>query len=209
MSTDVTYEGGQNLQAGPISTDQIPLDADTYYPGMLLEYSADGVVTADGGNTGDGTVTAVTANDKAVSGSYNLECIEAVTNGGVFKLEDPSGNIVASDLTIDVGAGAATIFTVAGLTFTITDGATDFAAGDKFTLAIETGGTYKALATDVNLGAIYNGAERTLSSAGVGQAIMSGEINESGLVDSSDSALTLTEDQRAIYRSRGFDIKRV
>lgn len=97
-----------------------------------------GAVTADVGNTGDGTVTAfaLAGGGLAVPGDYNLEVVTAVANGGEFKLEDPSGNLVHQPLVMTVGAGAATIFTVGGLTFTITDAGTDFIVGDKFALAV-------------------------------------------------------------------------
>jgi hypothetical protein len=104
--------------------------------------------TADAGNTGDGTVTAVVVakgSPSAQVGAYNLECTFAVTNGGVFKLEDPAGNIVADNLTCIVGAGQATAFSAAGLEFTITDGATDFAAGDKFSITTTADGDYYPL----------------------------------------------------------------
>jgi len=113
MGEAVTYEGGRKLQAGWVTTDQIPLGADTYYVGMELEYDA--------------------AND-----------------------------------------------------------------------------IYIALATDANVAAIYNGVDaRVLAAPGVGDAIMAGEINESGLVDDAGDAKTLTEDQRATRRNRGFYTKRV
>ena len=97
-----------------------------------------GAVTADVGNTGDGTVTAfaLAAGGLAVPGDYNLEVVTAVANGGEFKLEDPNGNLVHQPLVMTVGAGAATIFTVGGLTFTITDAGTDFIAGDNFALTV-------------------------------------------------------------------------
>ena len=109
--TTVTYEDGNNLAAGWITTDQVPLVADTYYTGMLLEYD---------------------------------------------------------DTTND---------------------------------------SYQALASGT-LAAIYNGPERTLSTAGVGSVISAGEINEEKLVDASGAAITLTEDQRAAYRDAGFYMKR-
>lgn len=112
MSESVSYDAGKQLQAGNVTTDQVPLAADTYYTGMLLEY----------------------------------------------------------DATNDV---------------------------------------YIALATDANMAGIYNGEEKTLASAGYGSAIMGGEINETGLVDAAGAAITLTEDQRAAYRDKGFYIKRV
>jgi hypothetical protein len=101
-------------------------------------------MTADGGNTGDGTVTAVAAANPGspLVGDYTLECTAAVTNGGVFKLTDPGSNIVATELTMQAGAGAATIFNAGGMIFTVTDGAADFIVGDKFTIAIAANGKW-------------------------------------------------------------------
>jgi hypothetical protein len=107
--------------------------------------------TADAGNTGDGTCTAVSVlagNIVPVAGDWNLECITAVTNGGVFKLEDPAGALISNTLTMTAGAGAATVFEVAGMTFTLTDGATDFAAGDLFTLDVAEDGKMYPYTTD-------------------------------------------------------------
>jgi len=97
-----------------------------------------------GTNTGDGTCTVVSANGLAPLkiGAYVIECTFAVTNGGVFKLTDPSGIIIADNLTLRVGAGLLTAFSVGGLNFTITDGSTDFAAGDKFTITTVVNGKY-------------------------------------------------------------------
>jgi len=112
----------------------------TYAAGLIMGRKgvSAGAVTADAGNTGDGTVTALAlaGGGLAIPGDYNLEVIVAVVNGGIFKLEDPNGNLVADNLVMTVGAGAATDFAVAGLSFTITDGATDFIVGDKFALNV-------------------------------------------------------------------------
>lgn len=112
MGTAVAYEDGKQLQAGWVTTDQVPLAIDTYYDGMELEYDA----VAD---------------------------------------------------------------------------------------------NYKALATDANIAAIYNGGEKVLAAAGFGDCIMAGEINETGLVTDANVAKVLTEDQRATRRDKGFYIKRV
>jgi hypothetical protein len=144
--------------------------------------------TADGGNTGDGTVTAVSAakgSPSAQVGAYNLECTFAVTNGGVFKLEDPAGNIVADNLTLRVGAGFATAFSEAGLEFTITDGATDFIAGDKFSITTTADGDYYPLDPEATNGlekvaAIFSGCD--IASADIvagdvtGQSILVGNF---------------------------------
>ena len=142
--------GNNEYRSGKI---QFP-GADSYLEGTIMalkEVSDTVTVTADAGNTGDGTVTAVSPAAGEIIpliGDYNLECTFAVTNGGVFKLEDPNGNIVADNLTLRVGAGLATSFSVAGLEFTITDGATDFAAGDKFALAVAADGDFVIFAVD-------------------------------------------------------------
>lgn len=101
--------------------------------------------------TGDGTCTAIAklADGKSlIPGTYNLECTAAVTNGGTFKLEDPNGALVADGLVITAGAGAATVFNVGGLTFTITDGATDFIVGDAFAIIVTANGDYWPLKPD-------------------------------------------------------------
>ena len=115
--------------------------ADTFAKGVIMGKMliALGTVTADVGNTGDGTVTAYALSvlgGLAKVGTYNLECITAVTNGGVFKLEDPDGNLVANDITILAGAGGIIVYIGNGMTFTITDAATDFIVGDNFALTI-------------------------------------------------------------------------
>ena len=168
-----SLEGGRNLIAGWVSTRELPLVADTYYVGMLLEYAGSVAVAADGGNTGNGTVTLATATAKAKVGAYTLECINIVENGTkagtatadagntgngtagavtpgteaiegdyivtctdatvsgseVFSVIDPNGNQL-EDLTVGV-AYSNNHFAV-----TISDGATDFVAGDFWTIAI-------------------------------------------------------------------------
>jgi hypothetical protein len=101
-------------------------------------------MTADVGNTGDGTVTGVAAGagGAPIVGTWELECVEAIADGGVFKLTDPNGVIVAPNLVLNAGAGNTTTFTVAGITFTVTDGAVNFIVGDLFTLAITANGKW-------------------------------------------------------------------
>ena len=128
--------------------------AGTVLAGTILarKLVADAIVAAaDVGNTGDGTVTLTTtiAGDQVpLVGAYNLECIEAVADGGVFKLEDPSGAIVAGNLAMTPGAGGTSLFNAAGMTFTITDGAANFIVGDKFSLTVAANGKMIPYATD-------------------------------------------------------------
>jgi len=62
--------------------------------------------------------------------------VVAVAHGGTFKLEDPNSVIVKNDIVMPGTAGAALTVIVAGMTFILTDGSTDFVTGDKFALAI-------------------------------------------------------------------------
>lgn len=129
-----------NKDALTIKQDAGRVTALALYTVMGLEISAVPTTgTAVVGNTGNGTVTAVVKvqdGQAAIVGNYVLECTAAVANGGVFKLTDPFGNILATGLTMTPGTGAATIFQEGGLRFTITDGATDFAVADKFNITV-------------------------------------------------------------------------
>jgi len=110
-----------------------------------------GAVTPDGGNTGDGVVDEFAVSGGpviAIPGNYNLECIEAVAEGGIFKLEDPNGVIVAEYLPMNTGSGGSVTFDIGGLTFQITDGAADFIVGDKFALAVAADSDYVPFAPD-------------------------------------------------------------
>lgn len=150
--------------------------ADTYVEGTILARKevADAVTVAAGTNTGDGTVTLATVAAGEIVpkvGAYTLTVIEAVTNGGIFNLTDPDGNIVASYLQMTAGAGASTAFTAAGLNFTITDGATDFVVGDSFTLTVAADGKMVVYAT-----AGAGGAQ-------VPKAVLTYDITQTGAAD--------------------------
>lgn len=85
--------------------------------------------TADGGNTGDGTIGSVTVTSAAITGDYVLTITEAAANAGTFEVIDPMG--------LSLGEGTVgQAFTGGGLTFTLSDGSTDFAVDDTFTLAV-------------------------------------------------------------------------
>jgi len=59
---------------------------------------------------------------------------------GLWKLEDPNSAVVADNIEMTAGAGTATAIKVPGMSFTITDGATDFVVGDKFSLTVAADG---------------------------------------------------------------------
>ena len=105
----------------------------------LVKYAA-GTAAADSGNTGNGTLTAfaLAAGGPQKIGDYVVKCVEAITNGGRFHVLDPDG-VLVGEFTIPAGAGNDYDFSGAGISFTVTDGSTDFALDDFFTCPIEAG----------------------------------------------------------------------
>jgi hypothetical protein len=166
---------------------------DTFKKGTLLARQRvnTAITPAAGANTGNGTCTlaTVTASPNVPkAGTWVLRCQTAVANGGVFRLEDPDGAIVASGLTMTVGAGAASAFEAAGLAFTLTDGAVDFVAGDSFNLPVVANGKLVPFAIAGAGGAQYPlavlGYEVSKDGAGdlAVRPIISGKVNRDRLI---------------------------
>ena len=91
-------------------------------------------VAAAGGNTGNGTFTLDTTEPRLAHcqvGDYAVKCTAADTDSGTFEVFDPAGNSLGEVL---VGATFAN-----QIKFVIADGATDFAAGDLFTVTVAAG----------------------------------------------------------------------
>lgn len=88
---------------------------------------------AKAGNTGNATVGAITANGyPAIAGIYRVSFVKNNTNLGTFIVEDPNGRVVGHGV---VG----TAFSGGGISFTISDGATDFLEGDQFQINVAVG----------------------------------------------------------------------
>lgn len=90
---------------------------------------------ADEGNTGEGTISAVTLGALAEAGIYELVCIATDTNAGTFAVLTPSGYRLA-----DAEVGVA--YAGGHLNFTISDDDPDFALGDKFTVEVTGDGKF-------------------------------------------------------------------
>ena len=117
----VTVLSGQNLNAGHVL-------------GKVAVGSATGAAVS--GNTGNGTIGTVSAGSSAKAGVYTATCIEPAANGGTFTVEDPDG--------VNVGTAVVGTPFAGPVNFTIADGATDFVAGDRFTVTVAAGsGKYK------------------------------------------------------------------
>lgn len=265
--TVVDYLGGNELIAGEINTEQIPVAADTYYRGMGLAYQVTGASTP-GSNTGNGAVTAITATNKAIAGNYVLtvtdatandtlavgavvpgtntgngtvtafavvagqspevgnfvlkctdpnaggtatataaagtntgngtisaittgantkegvyvvRCHTAVSNGGIFSVVDPDG-VRLGDLTV----GAA--YSNGHLGMTISDGATDFVVGDLFNITAVIANGSKFRLTDPN-GVVLSESIQLPGTPGGTVAVVSGGISFTITDGSTDFAL--------------------
>jgi hypothetical protein len=117
-----TLNSGQDLAAGTVL-------------GRLLTA---GAATAVGTPTGNGAITVGAIGRAAKIGVYKLVCVAAAANAGTFNFYAPDGTLVRQ---ITVGGGATANDHI---TLTIADGATDFAAGDSYTVTV-TGGDYEVL----------------------------------------------------------------
>ncbi len=112
----ITVVSGQNLQAGHVL-------------GKVTVGTTTGAAVS--GNTGNGTISGVSAGTGAKPGVYSVNCIEPASNSGAFLVEDPDGVTIGH---ANVGAA----FTGA-VNFTLNDGSTDFSAGDRFAITIAEG----------------------------------------------------------------------
>ncbi len=122
---NITVLSGQNLEAGEVVGRVTKGIGRVSVPTVVATASA------------NGTVSAVFAGPEVEVGDYVLTCTAAVAHGGVWSLTTPSGKALPT-LTMTPGAGGSTTYTSRHINFTITDGSTDFAAGDVFTFVVST-----------------------------------------------------------------------
>lgn len=99
--------------------------------GMVLGRRLSGTAAAVAGpaNVGNGVFGAVTVSAGARPGKYRVVMVEPASDAGAFVLEDPDGSIIGE-------GNVAAAYALNGLAFTLADGATDFAAGDFFTITV-------------------------------------------------------------------------
>lgn len=114
--------------------------AKSYVPGSVLGQVVVGAATPAAYSwnaAGTGTIASVTVTAGAKVGVYYVTMIDAETDKGNFTVTDPDGIIVGLGV---VG----TAFNSGGVSFTVTDGATDFSVGEGFKITVAAGsGKYK------------------------------------------------------------------
>lgn len=150
--------------------------------------------TADGGNTGDGTVTVVTGGVDIKVGDYLVTCIAAVTNGGTFVVTDPDGNFVAQGIIL-AGAGGVIAITSTQINLTVTDAGTDFAVDDFFTITVPAGSLKYQLvdSTAIDGSAVADGILTEAAAAAAADVTTSmylcGQFNDVGLTFGGSDAI--------------------
>lgn len=177
----------------PLVTGNITLNAGTLQRGTVLGQQTIGAPTAAAGaNTGNGTISAVTGLANAQIGLYKLTALSATS----FAVVSPNGSRLA-DATVGTAYNDQ-------IGFTITAGATAFAAGDTFNVTVAAGsGNYiQSVATAAdgsqNPSAIL--ADYADASGGpvTAPAYLTGEFNADKLVlDASWTVAALTPLLRA------------
>lgn len=113
---NITVLSGQNLKAGHV-LGQVRVGAIS--------------AAAASGNTGNGAISSLSTGAGTKPGVYQAICIAVATNSGTFEVEDPDGVAIGRVVVGAAFAGA--------VGFTIADGATDFAAGDRFLITVAEG----------------------------------------------------------------------
>ena len=119
---------------GTLSRETITvLSGQVLQAGHVLGKVTVGTVTgaAASGNTGNGAISALSAGAGAKPGVYQAICIAVATNSGTFEVTDPDGVAIGRVVVGAAFAGA--------VNFTIGDGATDYAAGDRWLITVAEG----------------------------------------------------------------------
>src|SRR5688572_6201475 len=141
---NVTVASGQNLPAGAVV-------------GRISKGVGRASVPTVVG-TGNGTMSLVTTGPDVEKGSYVVKLKTVVAHGGVFSVTSPS-NQALPDFTMGTTTGGTAAYTAAPdhIKFSITDGSTDFALNDTFTIVVGTTaptvvGTGTGLISAISLG---------------------------------------------------------
>lgn len=105
--------------------------------GAVLSVATFGSAIPGGGNTGDGTVDTISGSDiYTLTETWTLTCIVEAVDGGVFSVV---GSVSGAKGNATVGSqyfSNSADHSKSEISFLIHDGATDFALGDTFTIAV-------------------------------------------------------------------------
>jgi len=86
--------------------------------------------------TGNGIISGLSLGPDAKTGTYRVEVIAVVTNGGEVKVVGPDGDTVAVGFIVAGAGGTLVLANQRQLNLTITEGSTDFALADAFNVCV-------------------------------------------------------------------------
>src|SRR5574343_1870206 len=139
-----SYEAVQS-DNGPLSYENItlPSGAGSLVAGSVLGkktvVQAAAPIPAVAGGTGNGTMTLLTFGPDVQVGSYVVQCIPAVTHGGVFSVTAPDGT-ARPNSSMGSTTGGTARYTSSHISFSLSDNA-DFITANSFTVVVTAGGT--------------------------------------------------------------------
>lgn len=209
--TQIGENTPDNLFAGdfPIITEEITIasGAGALTRGTLLGKISLSVPTTGTfvSGTGNGTITDVTGSTATIIETFTLTCTVAAANGGTFSVVGSKTGRLADTV---VG----TAYTSEYINLTVNDGATDFAVGDKFTIAVAAGSneyqTSLAAAVDGSQtpDCILARAVDASAAAVVCEGYFSGEFNQSAITYGTGHTAVLT---KAGLKTKGIHLKSV
>lgn len=106
--------------------------------------------------TGNGTMTLVTGGPKTIQGDYVITCIVLpATHGGTFKVVNPDGKVLGT-FTMPDTAGGTFAFSSDEISFTLTDGSTNFDLTSIFTVTVTEGVPNSVVVTGTGNGTLTN-----------------------------------------------------
>jgi len=123
VTEDILVAAGQNLSRGSV----------------LGRTKVSVPTTGTLAGTGNGTCTSVVGGSKTIPGAYLVTCtVLPVTHGGTFKVTNPNG-LLLGEFTMPDTAGGTFDFKSDEISFTLTDGGTNFDLTSIFTITVTEG----------------------------------------------------------------------
>jgi hypothetical protein len=168
--------------------------------GAVMGIVSLGAITAaakSGGNTGNGTCTALSVKDGAKAGVYTVRVVRQATHIFDYEVKNPNGQQIGFGTC--EGSGLTSVFT-GEIEFTLTDGSTDFAKTDGFDITVAAGsGKLKrsvSTAVDGSQYPKYVLVEETDATAGdvIREVVYSTNVREDFLVFTSTETLATSVD---------------
>ena len=176
---------------------------------VAATYTAAGSATA--GNTGNGTMSGLAAQAPALVGTYTITFISptefSVVNPNGEPVPAQGGTIDLDDAGVVNGPGViGTVFNSQGIGFLIAAGATAFAEGDSFSIAVANTGASWAPITSASSGVtayglLYGVTDTTNGPATAAAVVRFAEVNASELVW--DSSLSAAQQNVAVAALKG------